>query len=241
MMEQVEATCLEALHQAGIMIAENTFRKSCEFIQLMLETNRTVNLTAITDYQEALYKHLFDSLFIMKLPFWGKVDQIIDIGSGAGIPAILLAIADPNKRVAALDATQKKVAFQQQAAQSLQIPNFTSVWGRAEEIGKDPAYRDHFDLVIARAVAAVNVLAELTIPFAKPVTGIICLYKGKEYLEELQAGQNAIRILGGKVEEIVEIELPQNHGGRSLILIGKQRATPVEYPRRIGIPQKNPL
>lgn len=240
-MNQIETICLTALSEYGINISEAAFRNNCDFIKLLLEANQTVNLTAIIDYQEALYKHVFDSLLITKLPFWEKALQIIDVGSGAGIPAFPLALAYPEKAVLSLDATRKKVAFQQQLSQTFRLNNLKPLWGRAEEIGKETAHREQYDLVLARAVASINVLAELTIPFAKPSTGIICFYKGKEFQEELQTGQNAILILGGNLTDVIEVELPYNYGVRSLVIINKHHSTPTEFPRKNGIPTKKPL
>lgn len=240
-MEPITTDFGATLTEFGVEISKPAFQKSLAFIRLLLEMNQTVNLTAITDYEEALYKHLLDALLITTLPLWKNASRIIDIGSGAGIPAIPLALADPAKIVVTMDATQKKVNFQQQASQILGLTNLQPLWGRAEELGKQAAHREQYDLVLARAVATVNVLAELTIPFARPVTGMVCLYKGKEYREELQSGQKAIEVLGGKVAECLETDLPRNYGARSFIIIHKIQSTSARFPRRSGIPQKNPL
>lgn len=240
-MEQCIMAFKATLTAHGINISETVLQKSLAFIELLLEANQTVNLTAITDYEEALYKHLLDALLITKLPLWKNASKIIDIGSGAGIPAIPLALADPAKTVVTMEATQKKVKFQQQVSQTLGLTNLQPLWGRAEELGKHTVHREQYDLVLARAVAAVNVLAELTIPFARPLTGMICLYKGKDYREELQFGKKAIEALGGRVFECIENDLPRNYGARAFIIIQKVKTTSAEFPRRTGIPQKNPL
>lgn len=240
-MEQITTEFLAMLNTYGINISETAFRKNMAFIKLLLEANQTVNLTAITDYEEALYKHLLDALLITKLPLWKNASRIIDIGSGAGIPAIPLALADPDKIVVSMDATQKKVNFQQQTSLTLALTNLQPLWGRAEELGKQTVHREQYDLVLARAVASVNVLAELTIPFACPTKGFVCLYKGKDYHEELQSGQKAIETLGGKVVDCIETALPRNYGARSFIIIQKEKPTSTQFPRRTGIPQKNPL
>ena len=240
-MDQIELKIFKELQAFDIQITETVFGKQCQFVRLMLETNQTFNLTAIKDYQEALYKHLFDSLFILKLPFWKDVSSILDVGSGAGIPAIPLALVSPDKKFVSLEATQKKVVFQQQAIQELQLKNITAVWGRAEDLGRKTEYRECFDLVIARALAAVNVLAEYTLPFAKPASGLVCYYKGKDYETELTVGAHAIDKLGGKVATITTFDLPEAFGTRHLITIEKHRATPPEFPRRTGIPFKSPL
>jgi 16S rRNA (guanine527-N7)-methyltransferase len=240
-MEQIATDLWATLTAYGINISETAFHKCCSYIELLLEANQTVNLTSITDYEEALHKHILDALLITKLPLWRNASRIIDIGSGAGIPAIPLALADPEKIVVTLEATQKKVNFQQLASQVLDMKNLQPLWGRAEELGKQTAHREQYDLVLARAVAAVNVLAELTIPFARPLTGQVCLYKGKDYQEELKSGEKSIEALGGKIVECLETDLPLNYGARSFIIINKVQSTSAEFPRRTGIPQKKPL
>ena len=240
-MEPIITDFQTTLTSYGINISKADFQNQLRYVEILLEANQSVNLTAITDFEGALYKHLLDALLITKLPLWNNVSKIIDIGSGAGIPAIPLAIAAPGKTVVSMDATQKKVNFQQQAAEGLGLTNLQPLWGRAEELGQQPGHREHYDLVLARAVATVNVLAELTIPFARPATGIICLYKGKDYREELQSGQDAVEALGGKVIECIETDLPRNFGSRSFIIIQKVKPTPSQYPRRPGVPQKSPI
>jgi 16S rRNA (guanine527-N7)-methyltransferase len=240
-MKQIETEFQETITAYGINISEAAFQKNLAFIGLLLEANQMVNLTAITGYEEALYKHLLDALLITKLPLWKNVSRVIDIGSGAGIPAIPLALADPDKIVVSMDATQKKVNFQIQASDALGLTNLQPLWGRAEELGKQTVHREQYDLVLARAVASVNVLTELTIPFARPSQGFVCLYKGKDYQEELQSGQKAIETLGGKVVDCIETDLPRNYGARSFIVIQKVKPTSTQFPRRTGIPQKSPL
>ncbi len=240
-MDSVQNKFFMVLHEFGYVFPETTFNQLYNFITILLDANRGINLTAITEYEEALYKHLLDSLLVTKLPFWESAARILDVGSGAGIPAIPLALVFPDKFFVSLEATQKKVAFQHQIAANLPVKNLIPLWGRAEEFGRQPAYREHFDLVLARAVAAVNILAELTIPFAKAPEGVICYYKGAEYKHELQTGRYAINKLGGRVSEIIPCELPLSYGVRSLIVINKDRPTPPGFPRRNGIPRQKPL
>lgn len=240
-MERIITAFQTALTAYEICISEAELQNNIHFIKILLEANQTVNLTAITDFEEALYKHLMDTMLVTKLPLWKNVTKIIDIGSGAGIPAIPLAIVAPGKTVVSMDATQKKVKFQQQVSERLGLTNLQPIWGRAEEIGQQIAHRQQYDLVLARAVAPVNVLAELTIPFARPSTGMVCLYKGKDYREELNYGLKAIEVLGGKVIDCIETDLPRNFGARSLIIIQKVKPTSIQFPRRTGVPQKNPL
>ncbi|HEX3045500.1 MAG TPA: 16S rRNA (guanine(527)-N(7))-methyltransferase RsmG [Bacillota bacterium] len=235
-----EAILMDALQKKDIQISPAIFEKLCAFIRLLLEANETVNLTSITEYEAALVKHIYDALIITRIAEFQKAEKILDVGSGAGIPGIPLAIANPQLTFYLLEATQKKVNFQQQACETLQINNCHSIWGRAEDLGAKPEYREHFNLVLARAVAEINQLAELTLPFVK-INGACILYKGKDFHSELKAGQNAITVLGGFITSTKEDELPGNYGDRALIIIQKQHQTPSKYPRKANLIQKKPL
>ena len=239
-MNQTETSFNDALREAGIVLDPAVLEKLLAFIRLLLDTNQTLNLTAITDYQEALYKHLYDSLIIMLRPEFQTARRILDLGSGAGIPALPLAVVAPDKTVVTLEATRKKVQFQEEACRQLGIGNCRPTWGRAEEAAQKGTERESYDLVVARAVAATNVLAELTIPFAKP-GGFIALYKAKDYQAELDVSASAITTCGAAVTQCLTVELPMNYGTRALILLQKLFPTPDAYPRKSGIPQKRPL
>jgi 16S rRNA (guanine527-N7)-methyltransferase len=239
-MNPSESIIREALQKKDIQISPAVFEKLCAFIRLLLEANETVNLTSITEYEAALVKHIYDALIITQTIEFQKSKKILDVGSGAGIPGIPLAIANPQLTFYLLEATQKKVKFQQQAYETLQINNCHSIWGRAEDLGGKPEYRELFDLVLARAVAEINQLAELTLPFAK-MNGACIFYKGKDFHSELKAGQNAITVLGGAITNTIEDELPGNYGDRVLIIIKKQNQTPNKYPRKANLIQKKPL
>ncbi|HBE79124.1 MAG TPA: 16S rRNA (guanine(527)-N(7))-methyltransferase RsmG [Firmicutes bacterium] len=239
-MNPIQELLITELKKAAINPDEETGAKLFDFIDRLLEGNQTTNLTAITDYQEALFKHIYDALMIVKRPEYFQAERILDIGSGAGIPGIPLAICTPDKRIISLDSVQKKIKFQAQTCRALNILNVRPVWARAEDFIKDGEQREQFDLVLARAVAPLNVLVELTVPFLK-LQGYALLYKGRDYQQELQAAQKAITIVGGRVSETITTELPLNYGTRTLIVIQKVQLTPGKYPRKAGVPQKNPL
>lgn len=224
----------------GIILDPLTVGKLLKFTDLLLEANKTFNLTAITNNEEIIIKHLLDSLLITCFPEYSSALQILDIGSGAGIPAIPLAIASPSKSILSIDSTQKKIYFQHNSTQALQLTNFLARWGRAEDLGKLPELREKFSIVTARAVAAINILVELALPFVQ-VGSYAILYKSKEYQIELQAAEKAIATLGGVVHRIVETELPNNFGYRSFIIIKKVKPTPISYPRQAGALKKKPL
>lgn len=228
------------IKKLAISLAPDALRKLFRYIDLLLAANKTTNLTAITDYQEALFKHLYDSLVIINYPAYSNAQRVIDIGSGAGLPCIPLAICSPEKQFVSLDSVQKKIKFQEQACQTLEINNIKPIWSRAEDFIRNYREREQFELAVARAVASLNVLAEITIPLLK-INGYAMFYKGKDYQNELQAAKQAIVMMGGKVADVISSELPLEYGARSLIAIKKVKDTPLQYPRKAGILQKNPL
>lgn len=228
------------LNQAGIVFPEDTIEKLVLFVRRLLEVNQHINLTAITDFNEALYKHLYDALLISTIEPFQKAECLLDIGSGGGIPSIPLAIAFPNKRIYSLEATQKKVNFQASVKEELCLNNFYPIWNRAEILAHEPEHREQYDMVTARAVAAANILTELTLPFIK-VGGHAAFYKGREAASELDAASGALAKLKASAVGIYDYQLPYQYGERHIILIRKGAITPKEYPRKPGIPQKKPL
>ncbi len=228
------------LQERKIADHQTKVTKLLAYLQLVLKKNEVINLTAISNYQEAIIKHLYDSLLIIDQPQFQKASRIIDIGSGAGIPTFPLAICFPEKEFVTLDATQKKINFQQAVSEQLALTNVTPIWGRAEELAHQREYRAQFELVIARAVAAMNVLLELTIPFVQ-ISGFSMFYKGKGYQEEITASQKALKLLNCVYQNVSLTQLPNEQGERSLILVQKTQATSPQYPRKPGIPNKKPL
>lgn len=230
-----------AIHQqAGFQLEPPVYDKLFNYIKILLKANETINLTAINTYPEALIKHLYDSLVILDLPVYQYASKLLDVGSGGGLPGIPLAICNPDKIVVSMEATAKKIAFQKEADHKLNLNNHFPVWGRAEELAHQVQHREHYDLVIARALAATNTLVELTLPFVA-VSGYALLYKGKNYQDEIREAQIAIHTLGGEIESVQNYQLPQDCGERNVIVIKKVFPTPKKYPRRSGLPQKSPL
>lgn len=240
MFTHIENQFIMELKQRKLDFPPNVIEKLIYFIKLLLEANQHTNLTAITLYEEALYKHLFDSLLIYNIPEFYNSTKILDIGSGAGIPCIPLAISCPNKIFYSIDSTQKKINFQHEVIKKLNITNLYPIWDRAEIIGHHPEHRGQYDNVLARAVAPINILAEITLPFLK-INHFALLYKGKEINEELKTGATAITKLGAEVSEVFYFQLPQNMGDRGIVSIKKINDTPSIYPRKPGTPQKKPL
>ena len=230
----------QELQKANLSLEPAEVEKLLHFTDLLLEANQTVNLTAITNLEEVLIKHLLDSLLIINFPEYVTAGSILDLGSGAGIPGLPLAITSPSKLFVSIDATLKKIKFQEQASQVLKLQNYTFQWGRAEELAHQPEFRARFNLVTARAVAAINVLAELTLPFIQ-IGGYVILYKSKDYQSELQTAENAINTLGGRISRVEQAELPSQYGCRSFIILKKVNPTPSKYPRQPSALQKRPL
>ncbi|HBF36860.1 MAG TPA: 16S rRNA (guanine(527)-N(7))-methyltransferase RsmG [Firmicutes bacterium] len=239
-MNESQQLLVSELEKISIHLSDEIFNQLFQFIDFLLEVNQNLNLTAITDFKEVLFKHIYDSLIILNCSEFRLARRIIDIGSGAGIPGIPLAISSPEKQFVSLDSVQKKVKFQEQFCERFGIHNINPVWGRAEDFITISKERESFDLAIARAVAPLNILSELTLPFVS-LKGYALLYKGKDYQSELQDAQKAIKTLGGSVIHTVPTELPLNYGFRSLVIIQKIQSSPPGYPRKAGIPQRKPL
>ena len=235
------------------MFAENNliyadFSALCEYLfratEIILEKNKVMNLTAICSEEEFIARHWTDALLAEK--YIPRGAKILDVGTGGGILAIAYAAARPDVSAIALDATAKKAAFVGETAKALGLKNLSAISARAEELSNDKTFRERFDFVCARAVAALPVLSELCIPFVKP-NGIFCALKGKNGAEELAESVNAIKTLGGEVstdEKLILKESLQNSdevSERHIIIVKKIASTPEIYPRRFAQITKNPL
>ena len=211
----------------------------------LLENNAKFNLTTITDPMEILHKHILDSLLAAEtlaacVPADAAQPKLLDVGSGAGFPALPIAAAMPKWRVTALDATAKKCAHMRSAAARAQLANFTAFNGRAEEMGRTNGGREKYDFVTARAVANLPVLAELCLPLCR-VGGFFLAMKGKSAADEIAAAAKGIETLGGKVVSCTEYHVPGDENPRFMVLIEKVRPTPAAYPRQYGVIVKKPL
>jgi 16S rRNA (guanine527-N7)-methyltransferase len=200
-----------------------------------------INLTAIADREGVQVKHFLDSLSILKvLPPESWRDRVVDVGTGAGFPGLPLKIVCPELRLTLVEATGKKAAFCQAMVERLQLPDVTVIKARAEELGQDPAHREQYDWVLARAVAEMPVLAEYLLPLAR-VGGHALAQKGAGAPAEAQMAESAVSRLGGQLEQIVPVELPGISEQRFLVVFQKVAATPARYPRRPGVAAKKPL
>ena len=208
---------------------------------LLVAWSARTNLTTITDYPGVVTKHFLDSLACLA-GLEGVVAgrRVIDVGSGAGFPGLPLKIACPDLRLTLLEATGKKAEFLTEVVNRLGLTDVTVLNARAEQAGHDPAHRAAYDLAVARALAAMPVLAELTLPFVRP-GGLVIAQKGEDPAAEVEATQAAFHRLGGRLRRVLPVSVPGVAAARHLVVVEKVAATPDRYPRRPGMPAKRPL
>lgn len=239
MMEKLRA----GAEKLGLRLGEKELALFQTYYEEIIDWNQRVNLTAITDYEKVQINHFLDSLTVVavwKPPANNPHPKVIDIGAGAGVPGIPLKIVFPGIQMALLDSTTKKTAFLNHLKQKLGLDDIEVVTGRAEEIAHQGQYRERFDLVLARAVAPLATLAELTLPFCK-VGGKLVAHKKGGLEPEITDAKRAISVLGGKLEAVKPINLTEFPDRHYLVVIDKIAPTPEQYPRRSGMPVKNPL
>lgn len=210
-----------------------------KFFELVTEWNTKINLTAITGEKEFALKHVLDSLNVWDERF-SAAQKVLDVGTGAGFPAIPLKILQPQLEIVLLDSLSKRVEFLKTVAAELKLEGVTCVHGRAEDLARQKNFRESFDLVTARAVARLNILAEYCLPFVK-IGGTFAALKGKQFLEEAAEAQRAVKILGGGEIICAEKSLPEIPDARAVIYIDKKFPTPKKFPRKAGTPAKFPL
>ncbi|MDD6328206.1 MAG: 16S rRNA (guanine(527)-N(7))-methyltransferase RsmG [Eubacteriales bacterium] len=224
-----------------VILTENQLAQFDTYFHLLVEKNKVMNLTAITEREDVILKHFIDSLAVaIYFPdIYEKELSVIDVGTGAGFPGFPLKIAFPNLKVTLFDSLNKRVRFLQETAETLKIP-VECIHGRAEEGGRNAKLREGFDVVVSRAVANMAVLAEYCMPFAK-VGGYFIPYKTDKIEEELAQGKKAVSILGGSIKETKHLILPGSDIHRSFVFIKKVKPTPKSYPRKPGTASKQPL
>ncbi|WP_300558559.1 16S rRNA (guanine(527)-N(7))-methyltransferase RsmG [Companilactobacillus sp.] len=232
----------QALSKRGIELNDTQKGQFEDYFHELVETNKVMNLTSITEKEQVYLKHFYDSLILDFFDEGLLTDELTlcDVGSGAGFPSIPLKIVNPNLKITIIDSLNKRINFLKGLVDKLGLENVSLVHGRAEELGQNKQYRENFDLVTARAVASMTVLTELCLPFVKKGGQFIAM-KADKADEELQEATYAIALLGGKVEKQESFALPNDEGLRNLIFVDKTKETPNKYPRKPGTPSKKPL
>lgn len=231
---------LEQLELLNIELDNNQQNKFFRFYEMLIEWNKVMNLTGITDYDGVNEKHFIDSLSVTNVIDLNKINNVIDIGTGAGFPGIPLKIAFPHLKIVLLDSLKKRVNFLDEVIQNLDLKNITALHGRAEDYARVTELREQFDLCVSRAVANLSVLSEYCIPYVK-VGGHFISYKSGNIEEEIEQGKVSVRVLGGCIEDVVKFTLPKSNIERSFVKICKETNTKNKYPRKPGIPGKNPI
>ena len=228
------------LSELGIILTDQQKKQFDTFYELLIEWNKVMNLTGITEYEEVNEKHFVDSLSIIKAININAVQTVIDVGTGAGFPGIPLKIAFPHLKIVLLDSLNKRINFLNTVIDTLGLQDIKTIHGRAEDFAKQDEYREKFDLSVSRAVANLSTLSEYCLPYVKK-HGMFVPYKSGEIDNEVQQAKKAIHLLGGKIENVIKFQLPETEIGRSFIVISKIDNTAKKYPRKAGLPAKEPL
>lgn len=228
------------LSSLDITLSDRQINQFISFYELLIETNKVMNLTAITEFNEVVCKHFIDSLSIVKVFHTDKNIRVLDMGTGAGFPGIPLKILYPNWKFVLLDSLNKRVNFLNEVINKLELEDIFAIHGRAEEYGRKDEYREGFDLCVSRAVAKLSTLSEYCLPYVN-INGYFIPYKAGNLENELEQSENAIKILGGNIERTESFYLPDTDIERSLVVIKKLTNTPKTYPRSGGKPANSPL
>lgn len=240
-MSRVENKILvEGSRYFQITLSDEQIEQFMKYYELLVEWNSFMNLTSITEKDQVMQKHFVDSLALVKAVDIKNCRKMVDIGTGAGFPGIPLKIAFPHINVVLLDSLNKRVKFLNEVISKLGLTGITAVHGRAEDYAKDTLYREQFDLCVSRAVANLASLSEYCIPFVK-VGGLFISYKSGEVEEELRGAKKAVYLMGGQQREVIKFCLPDSDIDRSLVVVEKVKGTPKKYPRKSGLPTKEPL
>lgn len=223
-----------------VKLKDKQIKQFIRYYELLVEWNHFMNLTAITEYDEVMKKHFVDSLSLIKAFDVTKEATVIDVGTGAGFPGLALKIAYPTLKVTLLDSLNKRINFLNEVIMQLGLTGIETIHGRAEDYAKPGKLREKYDLCVSRAVANLSTLSEYCLPYVK-VGGKFIAYKSEKMEEEINSAKKAINILGGKIEKCEEFYLPESDIYRNLIVISKNKATAKKFPRKAGLPSKEPI
>ncbi len=232
-------------NKINIEISDDQINCFEKYYELLIEKNKVMNLTAITDKEDVIVKHFIDSIALIPYLLDKGINinnklKIIDIGTGAGFPGLPLKIMMPDVKFTLLDSLNKRVSFLNEVIDELKLKDIEALHGRAEDYASDNKYREKYDICVSRAVANLSTLSEYCIPFVKE-DGFFISYKAGESEEEINNSKNAIKILGGKINKVEEFVLPGTDASRVFVFIRKQELTDKKYPRKAGVPAKKPL
>ena len=228
----------QGLANLKLELTEKQIEQFLKYYEMLIEKNKVMNLTAITEYDEVIEKHFLDSISICQVYDLSKPVKILDMGTGAGFPGVPLKIAFPEVEITLADSLNKRIKFLDEVVAELGLEKVTTIHARAEELARNKEHRENYDLVVSRAVANLSTLGEYCIPFVK-MGGNFISYKSGEVDEEVNAASKAIKILGGLIKDVYKFDLSDQK--RSFVTIEKIKTTPKTYPRKAGTPSKEPL
>ncbi|PAF17172.1 16S rRNA (guanine(527)-N(7))-methyltransferase RsmG [Terribacillus saccharophilus] len=235
-----QADFLQQLDEQGITLSDQQQKQLEDYFHLLVEWNEKMNLTAITEKGEVYLKHFYDSISAAFFFDFKGDESICDVGAGAGFPSIPLKIVFPELKVTIVDSLKKRITFLNELASKLGLSNVAFYHDRAENFGKNESFRESYDLVTARAVARMSVLSELCLPLCRTKGHFIAM-KGPNLETELRDAEPAIQLLGGELVESYTFDLPEEGGERNIAIIAKRRKTPKKYPRKAGVPNREPI
>ena len=228
----------QGLANLKLELTEKQIEQFLKYYEMLIEKNKVMNLTAITEYDEVIEKHFLDSISLCQVYDLSKPVKILDMGTGAGFPGVPLKIAFPEVEITLADSLNKRIKFLDEVVEELGLEKVTTIHARAEELARNKEHRENYDLVVSRAVANLSTLGEYCIPFVK-MGGNFISYKSGEVDEEVNAAGKAIKILGGQIKDVYKFDLSDQK--RSFVTIEKIKTTPKTYPRKAGTPSKEPL
>lgn len=238
MKEDFENKLQNLSKEINVLLNEEQLDKFYKYMNLLLEWNEKMNLTAITDEDGIILKHFVDSLTVLE--YLKDAKSIIDVGTGAGFPGIPISIMNSDKNIVLMDSLNKRINFLNDVVEKLNLDNVRTVHSRAEDLGQNNMYRQMYDVVISRAVANLTTLVEYMLPLTK-IGGMCICMKGQEIVDEIKNSEYAIELLGGEIETIDEFCLPNSEMKRNIIIIRKIKNTDRKYPRKAGMPSKEPI
>jgi len=236
----VDSILDKKLRDIGIELNSGQLEKLDKYYELLIEWNKVMNLTGITEYEEVMEKHFVDSLELVKVCDLNDIHTLIDVGTGAGFPGIPLKIAFPHIRVTLLDSLNKRIKFLNHVINELELKDVCTIHGRAEDYARQEEYRESYDLGVSRAVANLATLSEYCLPYVR-TGGLFISYKSGDIDEEIKDSEKAVQVLSGRVEDVVKFQLPGTDIHRSFVKINKVKKCSMKYPRKAGLPGKEPI